>query len=597
MPKQKRPKSSEMTELENSYRSIAGKKAAKKSKPQTSNILIIVVCFLLLVGIGLGVWFLFSDNWFTMPDVTVAGKSMAGMTKKEAKTLLNQLVDDRYGTETMTITVMDMTLELPASEADIQIDVHKAINNAYRGSGEFDISPYITVNEAAMQRILDTFCVQFNKDLQPTVYNVDGQVPDLSNGDEVSGQILTMTLGKPQMGLDPSELRAEILASYSRCQFQMEGTCKLIPPEMLSAEELFNKFLTPAKDATMDDKFLITHETYGYSIDPVMAGQLLQTAQYGDTLQIPFRKVKPEITEEDILKTLFQDVLGECSTPYSGSDTNNRNTNLGLACEKIDGQILLPGETFSYNKSLGERTKENGWKPAGTYVNGLTVDTYGGGICQGSTTLYNCVLQADLKITECYPHGYISSYVEPGLDASVNWPTADFKFVNTTDYPIKIEAYRRNGKMTMRLYGTDTKDYYVKMTYRILGTTAYKTVYEEIDPDNNPKNYKDGQEIVSPYTGYRVATYKNRYDKETDKLIDTTLERDFTYSTRDKVIVKLVKPGEKDEDDKEGDGTGSTTPGTGTPDSGGENAGGQSGTENSGAGGESPEPPVAEGTE
>ena len=409
MAKPKRSKTNEVSELENSYRSIAGKKATKKSKSQTSNVLIVAVCFLLLVGIGLGVWFLFSDSWLTMPDVTVAGKSLAGMTKKDAKTLLNQLVEDRYRTETMTISVEGISLELPASEANVQIDVHKAINAAYHGSGEFDISPYITVDEAAMQRVVTTVCGHFNKNLQPTEYTVSGQQPDLSNGEEVSGQILTMTLGVPHVGVTEEELRSQILAAYSRCQFRMEGVCRVIEPEMLSAEELYQKFLTAPVDATMDDKFAITHESYGYSIDPVLAGQLLQDAKHGDTLQIPFRKVKPQITEEDILSTLFRDILGECSTPYSGSDTNNRNTNLGLACEKIDGQILLPGETFSYNQSLGERTKENGWKPAGTYVNGLTVDTYGGGICQGSTTLYNCVLQADLQITECYPHGYISS--------------------------------------------------------------------------------------------------------------------------------------------------------------------------------------------
>ena len=587
MAKQKRTNRNEEFKLEASYRSIAGKKAGRSRKKQTSNVLIIAVCILLLVAIGTGVWFLFSDNWLTMPDVTVAGKSVAGMTKKEAKALLNQLVEDRYRAETMTVTVMDMTLELPASEADIQINAAQAINAAYRSTGEFDLSPYITVDEAAMKRILDAFSAQFNKDLQPTLYTVSGQQPDLSNGEEGENQVLTLALGKPQMGLDESELRAEILAAYSRCEFTTEGTCKLIPPEMLSAQELYEKYLTAPVDATMDDKFTITHESYGYSIDPVLAGELLKNAEYGDTLQIPFQKIKPQVTEEDILSTLFQDILGECSTPYVGSDNNNRNTNLRLSCEKIDGQILLPGETFSYNQSLGERTKENGWKPAASYVNGLTVDTYGGGICQGSTTLYNCVLLADLKITECYPHGYISSYVSPGLDASVNWPTADFKFVNTTNYPIKIEAYRRDGKMTMRLYGTDEKDYYVKMTYKVLGSTPYKTVYEEIDPNNNPKKYTDGQELVSPYTGYRVVTYKNRYDKETDELIETTLERDFTYSHRDKVVVKFVDPNAKPPEGGEGtDKPEVETPGTGT-----ENPG------TGGEGGGTPDTPGSEGTE
>jgi len=170
------------------------------------------------------------------------------------------------------------------------------------------------------------------------------------------------------------------------------------------------------------------------------------------------------------------------------------------------------------------------------------VDTYGGGICQGSTTLYNCVLQADFKLLECYPHGYISSYVDPGLDASVNWGTADFRFENTSAWPIKIEAYRKNGKMTMRIYGTDEKDYYVKMTYKVLDKTEYEVVYKEIDPNNNPEEYEDGEVLITPYTGYHVKTYKNRYNKETNKLIETVQERDFTYSHRDKVVVKFVDP-------------------------------------------------------
>ena len=235
-------------------------------------------------------------------------------------------------------------------------------------------------------------------------------------------------------------------------------------------------------------------------------------------------------------------MLGEYSTPYSGADNNSRNTNLRLACEKINGLILMPGETFSYNNTLGERTAENGWKPAASYVNGLTVDTYGGGICQGSSTLYNCVLQADFKLVECFPHGYISAYTDPGMDATVDWGSVDFKFTNTSNYPIKLEAYRKEGKMTMRIYGTDEKDYYVKMTYKVLSTKAFETVYEEIDPSNNPKGYRDGQELVSPYTGFRVVTYKNKYNKATNELIETTQERDVIYKHRDRVVVKFVSP-------------------------------------------------------
>lgn len=541
MARKKKAQADELSELDSVYRNMVGEQTAPKGK-RSSALLITILSILLAAIIGAAVWLLFSDSWLTMQDVTVAGISMNGMTKKEAKASLSALVEEKYAHETMTVTVLDTTLEIPAQDAGIEIDVNSAINQAYKCTGIFDLTPYITLTGKGLDQVVAALGEQYNAGLQPTTESVEGTVPPLNTAEAAeNGQTLVLVLGTPELGLDTQGLRATIMAGYSTATFAVTGVCSVIPPEMPTAESLYEKYLTAPVSAVMDEKtFAITPETYGYSVDIQQAAQLLANAEYGDTLRIPFAKVEPETTEADILATLYQDILGECSTPYSGSDDNNRNTNLRLACEKINGTILLPGETFSYNNTLGERTAANGWKPAASYVNGLTVDTYGGGICQGSTTLYNCVLQADFTIVECYPHGYISSYVEPGLDASVNWGTADFRFTNTSNWPIKIEAYRQNGKMTMRIYGTDEKDYYVKMTYAVVSTRAYETVYEEIDPNNNPKGYRDGQELVSPYTGYRVLTYKNRYSKETDELIETKLERDFTYSHRDRVVVKFV---------------------------------------------------------
>ena len=102
--------------------------------------------------------------------------------------------------------------------------------------------------------------------------------------------------------------------------------------------------------------------------------------------------------------------------------------------------------------------------------------------------------------------------------------------------------------MTMRIYGTDEKDYYIKMTYKVLGSIAYEVEYKDIDPENNPKGYKDGQVITTPYVGYYVISYKNKYDKETNELLETTVERESHYSKRNKVIARFpAKEEEKEE--------------------------------------------------
>jgi len=231
--------------------------------------------------------------------------------------------------------------------------------------------------------------------------------------------------------------------------------------------------------------------------------------------------------------------LGSAQTPYKGTDTNNRNTNLAIACEAVNGLVLLPGEVFSYNDTLGERTKEAGYKEAPSYVGGLTVDTLGGGICQVSSTLYYSTLFADLEIVERHNHGYVSDYIAKGMDATVTWDGADFRFSNNTNFPIRIEAWRADGYVNVQIIGTDERDYYVKMSYSVREYTPFETVYQEYLPDN-PEGYTDGKEIVTPYNGYIVQTYKEKYSKETDELLSKDKWTYDVYKKRDQVICKIV---------------------------------------------------------
>lgn len=173
------------------------------------------------------------------------------------------------------------------------------------------------------------------------------------------------------------------------------------------------------------------------------------------------------------------DLLGSATTGYQTGDTNH-DTNVRLAAEHINGTVLYPGEEFSAEKVIGPTTKEYGFLPGDTYENGKVVESYGGGVCQTTTTLYDAVLAAELKVTERHNHSYLVSYVEPGLDASISEGLMDFCFENNTSAPIYIQAVTKNGYLTFNIYGQETRDADRTISFesRTISTTDVETEYE-----------------------------------------------------------------------------------------------------------------------
>ena len=213
--------------------------------------------------------------------------------------------------------------------------------------------------------------------------------------------------------------------------------------------------------------FLVTESQVGVDFDVAEAERLWAAAGYGETVTVPITITEPELSTQQINDTLFADPLSknwtmvklwnrdycnEVRTSLAGS-SNNRIANVKKACDLIDGIMLMPGETFSYNPALGERTEENGWLPAPAYANGEVRQEAGGGICQVSSTLYNAALYANLEIVDRNPHAWPSSYVEKGFDATVNWPGLDFQFKNNTEWPVFLVASYANRKVTVSVYG------------------------------------------------------------------------------------------------------------------------------------------------
>lgn len=163
---------------------------------------------------------------------------------------------------------------------------------------------------------------------------------------------------------------------------------------------------------------------------------------------------------------MVKDVLGTFSTSYKTSGAS-RSANVANGCSLINGTTLFPGEEFSVLDAITPFTEANGYFPAGSYLNGIVVESIGGGICQVSTTLYNAVLLAELDVTERHNHSMIVTYVKPSADAAIAESGGkNFKFVNSTDYPIYIEGSTTADKqITFTIYGVETRDPGHKVTY------------------------------------------------------------------------------------------------------------------------------------
>ena len=166
----------------------------------------------------------------------------------------------------------------------------------------------------------------------------------------------------------------------------------------------------------------------------------LDASDEGGTVGVPLTLTEPSITTAKLEDNLFKDVLGTGTTSCAGP--SNRWFNIDLAADRVNDTILLPGETFSYNDTAGPYTLASGYKAAGTYQNGQSVDATAGGICQLSSTLYWVTLKANLETVERHKHQFNGGYMPViGTDATVWSNQLDFRFKNNTEYPIKIEAY------------------------------------------------------------------------------------------------------------------------------------------------------------
>lgn len=273
-------------------------------------------------------------------------------------------------------------------------------------------------------------------------------------------------------------------------------------------------FDQPAKDFGLKKEggqFVVTEGETGYlldvelSIDTVYDYLRNEWNKDSGSVALNVEVSEPRGSAEELSKV--SDVLGSFSTAYPASDVP-RSANVENGCRLINGTVLYPGDEFSMSDTVSPFTAANGYYPAGSYLNGRVVDSVGGGICQVSTTLYNAVLLAELDITERYNHSMTVSYVSPSADAAIAESAGkDFRFVNTTDYPIYIEGITTPEKViAFNVYGVETRAANRKVYYesKVLSTTPPGP--EVIIADaGQPVGFV---QVQGAYTGYKAELWK-----------------------------------------------------------------------------------------
>lgn len=281
-----------------------------------------------------------------------------------------------------------------------------------------------------------------------------------------------------------------------------------------------------------DGEFVVTPSAPGMSVDLEATNAALNEAFLagGDSaieVEAVITEKEADITTED-LETIG-DLLGTFSTNFNSGNAD-RATNLQVGSGKINGRVLMPGETLSGYECLQPFTVENGYRNADTYVNGQVVDSIGGGVCQISTTLYNAALRAELEITQRQNHSMIVTYVEPSMDAAIAGTVKDLKITNNYSTPIYVEGYTDGGTLTFSIYGKETRpaNREIKFVSETLRRTSPGNPQEIADASLAPGSRV---QVQSAHYGIESRLWKYVYE-DGEEVEKTLLNEDVYYPSK-----------------------------------------------------------------
>ncbi len=520
-----------------SKKSAAAKTNGSKAK-KAAIIAAVSVASVIVLGIGGGA--LAGHSKTIHPGMALDDVELGGMTKTEAAAALaaSGWENRDFGSVEVQLPA-GYSFTVSAEDAGLTMDCTEAAEAAYAfghsGNPVSDLFAYFKCI-GGKATVKDLVVAGDNENLLKIIdKEAKGLNKLLENGYVVNDKKGTLSLIKnaDDEKLNDEKLCSMIINALETGKESITYELNCTEAESYDFEALHKEVCTDPQDARYDAKTdKVVESVKGIKFNVKEAQKLWTKAKTGELVVIHLEITLPKCNLENFNGDLYADLLGSQKSNYASSSAS-RATNVELAASKINGVILKPGESFSYNEVVGKRTEAAGFKPAGAYANGKNVTEIGGGICQVSSTLYCAVLYANLNVTARTCHYFPVSYLPAGLDATVSWGGPEFTFTNNRSFPVKIVAKCANRELTVEIWGLDTDGSYVKIEYY----------------------------TGSANNGFSADTYRSVYDKD-DNLISRTHEAHSVYHNHEEE--KKPSPSPKPEASKKPEATATPEP-TPTP--------------------------------
>ena len=475
------------------------------------------------------------------PGVTVGTIPVGGMSRSAAVDKIEKESGALYEGQNVSVTIYETTYDIPVEDVLQSVDSEQSAANAFAvgrtgnpfvriwnvikaAAGQNEAQIAATVDEDGLTQALEDIASKaLTEPVEPTW--------------EIGTDTMTIYAGKPGVNFDADAVEQVLDEKIRLMDFEpYEVSVELSETPQIDIGKIAEQVIGDPVSATVskEDGKTIVPEKVGVQFDVEEARTIIGNGS-AESYEIPVTTTAAKVTAEKLEEVLFRDTLASCSTSLNEGNVPRTN-NVRLASAAINGTILNPGEEFSYNNVVGERTTERGYQSAGAYSGNEIIDEVGGGVCQPSSTLYMAVLRADLEVTQRVNHSFTVAYTPLGEDATVSWGGPDFCFKNDTDYPIKILAEQSNGQLTMTIVGTKTSDKTVTTRTEVIETYTP----QRIEKKDNSMMVGQSRVEVSGIPGYSTRTYKiiTENGQTTEELANTS-----NYIKRDEVVyVGTIQP-------------------------------------------------------